>query len=191
MENNVEDNIILYGYHVTDLSNVDSIKREGFHIGENDEHWLGTGVYFFIDPALALKWSRPPTRKYSKIKKPAYFKVKIKTLSYFVCDMRLLDDYNKVYKSYEFFKSYVQKSNGIGNFSIPKMRNVFFNWLVKKYELKCIVGNFTDRSKNLLTVSTCEGDFIKNINMPYTETQICVSDTQIIVSTKIVDLRKR
>ena len=43
-------------YHATDQNNAVLIQYEGFKFHHNDEHWLGNGVYFFIDEALAKKW---------------------------------------------------------------------------------------------------------------------------------------
>lgn len=35
--------------HGTDSNNVDSIKNSNFKKREDDGHWLGNGIYFFID----------------------------------------------------------------------------------------------------------------------------------------------
>lgn len=37
------------GYHGTNASNVISIKKNNFTLSQNDDEWLGFGVYFFID----------------------------------------------------------------------------------------------------------------------------------------------
>lgn len=51
------------GYHGTDSNNVDDIKEENFILKKDKSHWLGNGIYFFIngigeDPiTLASKWA--------------------------------------------------------------------------------------------------------------------------------------
>jgi len=40
---------VMKGYHGTDNSNVNSIKNNNFKKREDNNHWLGNGLYFFID----------------------------------------------------------------------------------------------------------------------------------------------
>lgn len=51
------------GYHGTASQNVESIKRNNYSIREDEGHWIGNGVYFFINGYgqscidLAEKWA--------------------------------------------------------------------------------------------------------------------------------------
>lgn len=40
---------VIIGYHGTSLENAKSIINKGFEPSRGDEHWLGNGVYFFIE----------------------------------------------------------------------------------------------------------------------------------------------
>ena len=51
-------------YHGTDKSVVDDIMRSGFRCKPNKEHWLGEGIYFFIDKSLAEWWTSNPSKKH-------------------------------------------------------------------------------------------------------------------------------
>jgi hypothetical protein len=51
----------LIGYHGTDSENVDNILNSNFNPSVGDRHWIGDGIYFFIDgisdPVInAIKW---------------------------------------------------------------------------------------------------------------------------------------
>lgn len=48
---------ILKGYHSTHTDNLESIVRNGFYMSKpNAGHWLGKGVYFFVDLYYAVEW---------------------------------------------------------------------------------------------------------------------------------------
>lgn len=55
--------ITIKGYHGTDSNSCREILHSNYKISEGDEHWLGDGVYFFIDGlsadtiGLAEKWA--------------------------------------------------------------------------------------------------------------------------------------
>ena len=84
-------------YHATDESNLSIIIENNFEFNPNDEHWLGNGIYFFKDPALAKHWGEQiPTTKYGEINKFVLIKAKIDVDDDFLCDMKLLDGYNYV-----------------------------------------------------------------------------------------------
>ena len=47
----------LVGYHTTDIDSLNSIMQNGFEMSEPmSKHWLGKGVYFFIDLYYAVEW---------------------------------------------------------------------------------------------------------------------------------------
>ena len=48
---------ILHLYHGTDLKCAESIRTNGFVPRYSSEHWLGNGIYFFEDRALAEWWT--------------------------------------------------------------------------------------------------------------------------------------
>ncbi|MFR2561553.1 MAG: hypothetical protein ACLS8R_01670 [Anaeromassilibacillus sp.] len=44
-------------YHGTDRERAEKILAGAFRVKANDEHWLGTGVYFYLDASLARWWT--------------------------------------------------------------------------------------------------------------------------------------
>ena len=55
--------ITIKGYHGTDINSCKLILKSNYKISEGDQHWLGEGVYFFIEGLstdtinLAKKWA--------------------------------------------------------------------------------------------------------------------------------------
>ena len=41
--------VSLIGYHGTDFANTHTILSDNYQISEGDTHWLGDGVYFFVE----------------------------------------------------------------------------------------------------------------------------------------------
>ena len=164
-------------YHATDKHNVESIISNNFTFNKSDEHWLGNGVYFFKDIALAREWGkRTPTKKFGTIDEYAIIKAIIEVDDDYVCDMTILDDYEFVAERFsEFFKSLADKKIGLENMSYLKLRCAFFNTLIKKYNLKCLISNFEDRKKFI------DKDLLRNIKITYVETQICIIDKSCII----------
>ncbi|EII2984489.1 hypothetical protein V8050_002925 [Vibrio parahaemolyticus] len=82
------------GFHGSDFDNVKSILAENFRESENNDEWLGYGVYFFVEGISepkenAIEWARNQSYANGKLKydKYAVFKAKV------VCD-RVLDTTN-------------------------------------------------------------------------------------------------
>ncbi len=51
------------GFHGSDFDNIDSILSENFRESENEDEWLGYGVYFFVDGISdpqknAMEWAK-------------------------------------------------------------------------------------------------------------------------------------
>lgn len=44
--------VSLIGYHGTDFANTHTILSDNYQISEGDTHWLGDGVYFFVESVL-------------------------------------------------------------------------------------------------------------------------------------------
>ena len=55
--------ITIKGHHGTDIDSCKAILKSNYKISEGDQHWLGEGVYFFIEGLstdtinLAEKWA--------------------------------------------------------------------------------------------------------------------------------------
>ena len=44
--------VSLIGYHGTDFANTHTILSDNYQVSEGDTHWLGDGVYFFVESVL-------------------------------------------------------------------------------------------------------------------------------------------
>lgn len=173
-------------YHATDKSNVESIVEDNFIFEEKDTHWLGSGVYFFLDKSLAISWGRNcPTKKYGSINNPAIIEALISLDNDVVCDMRELKTYNYVKKAFDIFWQYAYRSHCTVSYNddfIEKLECAFFNWLTKKLGIKCIICNFQKRSLPIVKYEL--EDTFSRFCLAYVETQMCVKDASHIVDRK-------
>lgn len=173
-------------YHATDKSNVSSILKRNFLFHSKDTHWLGDGVYFFLDKGLAIAWGNNcPTKKYGKITIPAIIECIISVDDDFVCDMRQLQTYNRVKNAFDIFWGSVYKAPCTAKYDdafFEKLECAFFNWLTKKLSLKCIVCVF---QKRLLPVEETEFDtHFRKFGIPCVEIQLCIKDISHIANRK-------
>lgn len=173
-------------YHATDQSNVTSILQNNFIFHPKDTHWLGNGVYFFLDKMLAVSWGNNcPTTKYGAITKPAIIEVVVCANSDFVCDMRELKTYNQVKKAFDVFWESAYKAHCTAICDekfVEKLECAFFNWLTAKLNLKCIICNF--QKKEMPITESKTNDIFARFRLAYAETQMCVKDVSGIVERK-------
>ena len=50
-------------YHGTEFEIAQKICKEEFICKKNLEHWLGNGIYFYLDKPLAKWWTTNPSKK--------------------------------------------------------------------------------------------------------------------------------
>lgn len=173
-------------YHASDKSNVKQILKDRFIYKPNNVHWLGNGVYFFLDKTLAKKWSEQKVRGYGKIIIPAYIKCQVEINENNVLDLRFLEEYNF---AKEAFSSFVENINGkydLENCDYAKIRCLFFNYIKKQYDFYCIIANFCERN-NLDDYTLHDREF-QNIKMPYIEAQMCLNLNEYIVRKEEVEI---
>ena len=170
--------------HATDRKNLNIILNTNFTYRQNDEHWLGNGVYFFIDPALADDWCKKQKKsyKYGHIKNGSIIHVVICVENNDLMDLRQLDDYNYVRRNFE---QYVNQLKNI-NIDIEKMSSKqlvcgFFDMLQDDQKIKCFIANFNERSNSLPeSLKKKTEELWLQFNMPYVETQVCLFDVNCI-----------
>ena len=88
-------------YHATDRKNIGSIVANGFTYNKYEYHWLGNGVYFFLDKQLAIKWGKNHSAQYGVIDDCSIIKVLIEVDDDDLCDMRMLDTYCYVKEQFD------------------------------------------------------------------------------------------
>lgn len=162
-------------YHGTDQKYLHSITINGFKCKENDEHWLGNGIYFFIDYDLAKWWTLIKHSKFgNNVDTPVVIEVELSCDSDDIVDLRVLENYNWIYKQYnEFHRNLL--CCGSHKLTSNKLRCAFFDWLKEEYDIKVIVAGFQKNSPSYL-----QGNLLDVFNIPYVEYQVCVYDASII-----------
>lgn len=86
-------------YHGTDQKCLHNITIDGFKCKENDEHWLGNGIYFFIEYDLAKWWALIKHSKFgNNVDTPVVIEVELSCDSDDIVDLRVLENYNWIYK---------------------------------------------------------------------------------------------
>ena len=182
--------VTLEAYHGTDLSNAESILKSGFKCKPNKHHWLGNGVYFYMDYSLARWWTTNPTNKFGvRVKKAAIIKCKIFVRNNYILDLRKLNDYTKFVEIYRNeFLPFLFEGDLISvtedMIDTKTLRCTYCDYLNIKYKYKLIIGTFY--LPNQPYMPTEYGKFFNTFNISYIENQICVFDTNVISSMELV-----
>lgn len=177
-------------FHATDIKIVDKIILDKFICKNNEEHWLGNGVYFYLDYSLALWWSTMPTKKFGiNIENPAIVKCKINIMNNDdILDLRNLNEYQEFTKIYvndflpKIINGQIQSKNS-NTISSQKIRCTYCDFLKNQYNIKGIIGTFNLPNQPYLPKNYGFG--FKEFDILYTETQLCVFD-QSIINDKII-----
>jgi hypothetical protein len=187
--------ILLDAFHGTDLSNAESIMKSGFKCRPNKHHWLGNGIYFYMDYSLAKWWTTNPTSKFGvKIKNPAIIKCKIYVKNDNLLDLRRLKDYTKFVEIYrnEFLPFlFCGELSSLSEDTIDTrtLRCTYCDYLNLKYNYKVIIGTFYLPTQPYMP--TDYGKFFDTFNISYIESQICVFDSNTISSMELVSIDRR
>lgn len=173
--------MVLEVYHGTDVKNAESIFSENFIYKRNKKHWLGNGIYFYLDISLARWWTTNPTKRFgTKIEKGVIIKAKISIDRQSLIDLRNISDYNFFVHTY--YKEYIPILNN-GTFNISsqeyeRLRCSYCDFLKKRYQYKAIIGNFSFVTRSYLPRQY--KDFFTKMKLPYIETQLCLFDINCI-----------
>lgn len=191
----MDTNICLEAFHGTDNRYVASILKSGFICKPNKQHWLGNGVYFYMDYSLAQWWTTNPTRKFgSNINNAAIIKCNIQTKNKYVLDLRRLKDYTKFVDIYrnEFLPFLFRgELSSIDNEVIDTktLRCTYCDYINIKYKYKLIIGTFYLPNQPYMPAEC--GEFFDTFNISYIESQICVFDQSVIISKEKVSIDRR
>lgn len=182
--------MILTGYHGTDLHCAKQIMSSTFKFKYNDKHWLGNGVYFYLDFSLARWWTTNPSQKFGvRVTAPAIVEVDFNfdEGKDEILDLRKLSDYDTFTKIY--FDEFIPLiESGVFDFSLlstNRIRCSFCDYLKRQYDLKAIIGNFS--LPNQPYISDRYRELQSKMKLSYIETQLCVFDLNVIVSKKLVN----
>ncbi len=175
-------------YHGSDLSVAEDIVRDEFHCNSNKEHWLGDGIYFYIDKNLAEWWTTKPTNKHGmEIKEPVIIECAIeaeedKVLN--LCDLQGYKKYVDLYNS--FFKTWAFQAKPQEEVNIKQLRCAFFNFLLLIYDIDMIIAPFILPDQPYMP-RYFNDQYANNMHISYCEVQICVAENhQHIIKNKVV-----
>lgn len=169
----------MLAYHGTKSDVCDKIIKNGFIIKPNIEHWLGNGIYFFIDSQLAKWWTSNPTTKFGTVSNS-----KGAILTYdihiddkvSVLDLRNLEDYMNFTNTFVALHSTFKKTlkNYIKVSFQSVLCSVFDYFFNTGYDI--IIGAyFLPKQPYLETVDKA---LFENFGLSYFEVQVCVKNTK-------------
>ena len=171
----------LIAYHGTDEKNIPSIMKNGFKCKSNPKHWLGNGIYFYLDYDRAKWWSSSPTSLFGtgeENKNPAVIKVRICVDPEKIMDTRIRQDYNDLN---EMFKEFFQEATEGGivkdHIDNNQLRCSFFDWVHLNYGIDVFIAGFNKTKKR---------DLSDKFKIPYIEYQMCVFDNNLITYKELV-----
>lgn len=180
-------------YHGTDLENAKKICKNGFRWKQNDEHWLGNGVYFYLDRDLAEWWTTNPSKIFgTEIKVPCILSAEVSIKDERVLDLRNLQDYRECLLAYNEFEELAlsELKTDVAH-NIKKLRCAFFDWVFGEYEIDCIIGCFSHANKKYLIGESPK--ILKQFelfSLNYIETQVCMAPHLVVTNLKMHQVEK-
>jgi Poly(ADP-ribose) polymerase catalytic domain. len=183
--------ILLEAFHGTDMKYVENIIKHGFLCKQNDSHWLGNGIYFYLDYSLANWWTTNPTNKFGvKITDAAIIKCQIEVSENDILDLRKLSDYQTFVNIYrDDFLPFLQEgslknANHKNHYvNIKKLRCTYCDYLNLYYNYKMIIGTFHLPKQPYMPSKY--GKLYRKFDICYIESQICIFDQSIIINKVI------
>lgn len=176
-----------WAYHGTDYTVAKKIEEGGFTFKSSDYHWLGNGVYFYLDYSLAKWWTSKPSAKFgTEIKDKSIIKCEV-TFTDTSLDLMNLEHFN--FFCNVFFREfwpYYQQYHPLEETNWGKIRCSYCDYLHNQYDFDMILGNFDVQSQPYHTDQMNFNEYIyNNFQMKYTEIQLCVFSTGKIVLKNI------
>ena len=167
-------------YHGTDKKYFNDIVASGFIVKKNPRHWLGNGIYFFTDKALAEWWTTKPTHKFGQdIFSPIVIQCFFTAPDDSVLDLRKFNDYKYCSEKFaHFYNNFFLPLCGGKRIDLNKLRCTFFDWLFEINKYTAIVGTFHSCDQPYFQSMLRPDSFFEHLNLSYNEVQVCVSESQ-------------
>lgn len=179
-------------FHGTDRKCAEQILNSDFIYRYNNAHWLGNGVYFYMDKFLAQWWTSKPSKSFgSNISDPVIIRCKLNIDEDFIIDLRNYQDYKMFTNIYynDFINSAFLEKFDINHGNSRKVRCSYCDFLHEKYDCQLIIGNFYLPKQPYLKGSHYEE--VSNVfSLPYIETQVCLFNTTHIIKKEIVEVKQ-
>ena len=178
--------ITIEGYHGTDLECAKKILKNDFTFKYNDSHWLGNGIYFFLDEALAKWWTNKPSKRFgTDVSVGAIIKCNVILKEGHFLDLRNLSHFEFLVETYytEFLPILKNGAFNKSQLTLPKIRCSYCDFLNEHYDIDVIIGNFSEPEQAYLPFEYATSNSI--LNLFYIEAQICVFETSNIKNKEI------
>lgn len=169
-------------YHGTDYDLAQKIIEEGFKPNDNKEHWLGNGIYFFKDFALAVWWATSRHENYgAKIDTPCVIKVVLTADRDRVLDLRNIEDLQRFMEMKVCLDYKIDKDN----ITDEEYRCKLFDHLFEIYNIDIVVGCFDSKEKKYIddvkVVDHVSGDVIEGLQKTLNDLKIMFCEVQYCV----------
>lgn len=190
----------IIGYHGTKKRFAESIIKEGFKIAspkENDNHWLGHGIYFYSDYELAEWWGKTKVNKhnekYGYDDVPVVIKGDIESENIWDLDKPfMLRKFKQCQMKLE--KEFVD-AGIIIDFSkkntATKIRCFWMDYVKENYNIEVIIYTFTKENPSYIEskyhVRSEDRFSLGTMGLAYHEKQICVTEDRFVVNKYIVN----
>ncbi len=178
----------MMAYHGTNLKKAEKIQETGFKCKKNAAHWLGNGIYFYLDEELAAWWAKTPKREYgSSVVHPVVIEADIAADDGNTIDTRILEHYNQLGR---WFEKFYEQIESLGE-SVTKemhsdqLRCVFFDWLHANTSVDVVVAAFPKKDAGYMTKSPKQSFYL-----PYCECQMCVFENDLIEIMRTIHLER-
>lgn len=180
------------GFHGTCKSSAESIVENGFRCTDNPKHWLGRGVYFFLEYDLAVDWTKKVKHTRFGTKEcsdpsPAVVHADINYDSIdTVVEIADQDDYDELERKLKEFNKILKVKAASrplkSQFSdMERVRCMFFEWLHSEYKKNIFIVPFDKAKLDPYSITYS----LKSFYIPKIEYQMCVFETSLIVVTKM------
>ncbi|MCM1297387.1 MAG: hypothetical protein NC311_17760 [Muribaculaceae bacterium] len=159
-------------FHGTDYNLALQIQDSEFVVKKSDSHWLGNGIYFYVDEALAKWWTTNPTEKFgSSIKDPAIIRSTISIDNSRILDLRKRDDYERFIRwEDEFNRLLIENRNDDLDWHI--YRCALFDSIFNYKDIDMIIGCFDANEQPY--ISEAMFCLLKKLHLAYPEVQVCI-----------------
>lgn len=166
-------------YHGTDVKYANDILKCGFVCKRSKKHWLGNGIYFYLDKDLADWWTTNPTNEFGTVvNDKAILEVEVSFAEEKVLDLRKLSNYLDCLVELDNFTKLAMGTLALGvEHDMKTLRCAFFDWIFDSFDYDCIIASFTHPEQAYLQSSSSEViHTMRSFFLNYTETQVCVRE---------------
>lgn len=175
-ELNLLENYECVAYHGTKKENVNSILEEEFNMSEEDDEYLGTGIYFYERDILQAIYWRTKAKK-DKIKDVGVIKANIKSDK--LIDLTLTSHYEYVYDLSEKIRKKAKDALNKNRFKSTELNpKIIFNTLYRLKEFDVI--------KHIFKVP--HGGRVIGTQVYRSQIQLCIRNRNVIHNLEEVDL---